>query len=127
VSELAAPDERYYVISVTGYPVGANSRRPTTSFSVLDSGYCHREVYRDYSIPGSSPERIRRARAERECARLNAIDKITPSLSSGGRLAPQPSPAPPTAERWSHDAMIDAELDDTIYRARQRWGKKGHE
>lgn len=73
-------EPRFYVVSLTGWPIGGAGRntRPTTSYSVLDASQAHREVFTRYAgknIPGyAGRESLRRAACEHEAARRNALD-----------------------------------------------------
>jgi hypothetical protein len=67
---------RFIVVSTTGHIIdvarprsGATNHAPPTSYSVLDRGYCHREVYRATSRAG---DESRKRQAEARCAALNA-------------------------------------------------------
>ncbi len=71
---------RYYVVSVSGYPAGSKgsgSARLTTSYSVLDSAYAHREVFTRYHGAGQrqSLDHVRRRACEQEAERLNLLDQ----------------------------------------------------
>ncbi len=69
---------RFYVIEVTGYGIqtGSWSGRLSTSYSVLDSAQCHREVYDRFPDRGGNGNgRYDRRRAcVREAERRNALD-----------------------------------------------------
>lgn len=71
--------DRFVVVSVSGYPVTPHAQAlgtnhvPSTSWSVLDSVYCYREVDRFYAGQFTrSPANERKARAK--AAELNAWD-----------------------------------------------------
>lgn len=70
---------RYYVVSVTGYSVNGPSL--ATSYSVLDSAQCHREVFTQYAgvVDNAVGAAKRLARCEREAERLNALDALVPA------------------------------------------------
>ena len=73
---------RYEVHSITGYAImpatTSSGAHLTTSYSVLDSLYCFREVAR-FAKPdgrgGNYSEEKFRAQAEELCLRLNAEDR----------------------------------------------------
>jgi hypothetical protein len=67
--------DRYIVVCCTGYTTisGGGGRHLATSFSVLDSACCYREVFMAYAVPGTVYlSRMRLANAE--CERLNELD-----------------------------------------------------
>jgi hypothetical protein len=64
--------DRYYVVTVEGFTTGHTL--PGYSYSVLDSAYCHREVFCRYSREGSGTSK-RLRQCEAEAARLNALDR----------------------------------------------------
>ena len=71
-------EPRFVVRGVTGYSMEPGTSRPATSYSVLDTVYCFREVGRFYANPGGGREASekRRLRAERFAAELNAQDAL---------------------------------------------------
>lgn len=67
-------DPRFYVSSITGYALGSGSTQ-ATSYCVLDSAHCHREVFSAYASEKSGlTTAVRLAACEREAARRNALD-----------------------------------------------------
>lgn len=68
-------EPRFYLVAVTGAPcIGGGG--VATSYSVLDSAQCHREVFTQYAgVQRNNAGAAKRlARCEREVARRNALD-----------------------------------------------------
>lgn len=93
--------DRYYVISVTGWPTdsaGRSTSQPATSYSILDDAYNSLEVASYYATTGSADAKRKRA-ALAECARLNELER---------NGEPEPTEAELLRRRWTREAILDA-------------------
>ena len=72
--------DRYIVVSVTGWRINpgagrdANHGKPGTSYSVLDTVDCYREVGKFY-VKSSERSYLLKRKAEALCAELNQLDR----------------------------------------------------
>lgn len=74
---------RYELHETVGWPCGAakgvSTSRPSSSFSIIDTALIGTEVWSDYARPLSGrgvPTAERRENAERECAAMNARERL---------------------------------------------------
>ena len=68
-------NERYIVVEVHGYsinPNGRSSSQPATSYSILDTAYCHKEIAQFYASKRNPSSQLRGERAHTLCEHLNA-------------------------------------------------------
>ncbi len=64
---------RYVLIGLKGYPIMGGGKN-LTSYSILDSHHRYAEVRR-YYVDEVAGEAYRRTQAERECNRLNQLER----------------------------------------------------
>jgi hypothetical protein len=63
---------RYMLVELQGF--SQTGSKPATSYSILDSCQCYREVYVQYAYHGCKPGHTRKHLVQRELRRLNQLE-----------------------------------------------------